>query len=86
MQVPKCANWLQGTCERSDTVVAETRNGQAYVILCRTCKSINVWSRSKVKGQAREQARLKRLHEMNERERKVARQAVKFLPPKRGWA
>jgi hypothetical protein len=40
--IPKCANHLQGSCERSDTYVAGERHN-CFVIQCRTCKGINIW-------------------------------------------
>ena len=85
MEIPPCANFKDGLCPRSDTVIAETRKGDAYVIVCRTCKGINVWSRSKVKAQAKEQLRLKRIHEASERDRQAAARAVKFYAPRQGW-
>jgi len=85
MEVPKCANFLEGKCERSDTVVGETKDGRAYVVFCRTCKLVHGWSRSKTISQAREQVRAKRVNEMTARERQQARQAVKFYAPATGW-
>ncbi len=85
MEIPKCRNFLEGTCERSDIVLSENRDGKSYTLFCRTCQSVHVWTRSKIKAQARQQNILKRRREMTDREQRLARQAVRFLPPKRGW-
>jgi hypothetical protein len=86
MEIPKCANWREGKCERSDIVMSEARDGKSYILFCRTCKLLHVWSRSKVKAQARAQVQEKRRNEMSAREREQAKRAVKFYAPKQGWA
>ena len=57
--IPKCGNFLAGSCERSDTYVEAERH-DAFVIRCRTCKGVNIWPHDQSERAARYQAFLKR--------------------------
>lgn len=58
MELPPCANFREGTCERSQTFVAKETD-DAYVIGCRTCKSINVFPKDLAEKSAKYSAFLK---------------------------
>ncbi len=81
-QLPKCPNWREKRCERSDLVLMG-EDERYYRFFCRTCSLFWVWSKDKQRSEARELARVKKLQELSERERN--RIAV-FYAPKGGWA
>ena len=58
MQVPVCANHLEGVCPRSDTFVEGERHN-CFVIKCRTCKGVNIFPREKEENRGRYDAFLK---------------------------
>lgn len=58
MQLPECGNALAGTCERSSVYLSKETDS-AYVITCRTCKSINIWPKVNDEGSGRHAAFLK---------------------------
>ena len=57
-RIPECANYLEGTCERSDTCVSKETDS-AFVIYCRTCKSVNVFPKDKDENKGKYDAFLK---------------------------
>src|SRR5215469_16114115 len=57
-ELPTCANFLSRTCERSDVYVSKETDS-AFVIACRTCRSVNVWPKDKDENAGRYQAFLK---------------------------
>ena len=57
-EIPKCANHLQGSCERSDTFV-EAERQDCFVIKCRTCKGVNIWPFDKREKRGKFEAFLK---------------------------
>lgn len=58
-QIPPCANHLEGTCERSDTIVSKETD-TSFVIYCRTCKSVNVFPKDRDEKSGRYNAFLSR--------------------------
>jgi hypothetical protein len=69
MEIPRCPNNLEGSCERSDTFV-EKEGDDFFTIRCRTCNGINVWPKDKDEQRGRYDAFLKR--QLAERERLLA--------------
>ena len=57
-ELPKCQNFVEGTCERSDVYISKETD-DAFVFACRTCKSINVWPKSKAEGAGKYESFLK---------------------------
>ena len=45
-ELPTCGNFLAGSCERSDVTLSRETDS-AYVLTCRTCKSVNVWPKDR---------------------------------------
>lgn len=58
--LPTCGNFLAGTCERSDVYLSRETDS-AYVLTCRTCKSINVWPRDRDENLGRYEAHMKKV-------------------------
>lgn len=58
--LPRCGNALAGTCERSDVFVSKETD-TAYVLTCRTCKSINVWPKDRDESLGRYEAQMKQI-------------------------
>jgi hypothetical protein len=58
--LPQCGNALAGTCERSDVFISKETDS-AFVITCKTCKSIAVWPKDRYEGLGRYEAHLKRV-------------------------
>jgi hypothetical protein len=72
MELPPCPNYREGSCERSDVIVSkETDN--AFVIYCKTCKSINVFPKDRDEKSAKYQLFLKKQADMEERRRAAER-------------
>ena len=44
--LPTCGNFLAGTCEQSDVYLSRETDA-AYVLTCRSCKSINVFPKDR---------------------------------------
>ena len=57
--LPSCFNFRRGTCERSDMTISEERD-DCWVLLCRTCKSIQVSSKPDQTARARYRVQLER--------------------------
>jgi hypothetical protein len=82
MEIPKCANNLAGTCERSDTIV-EAEKQNCFVIRCRTCKGINIWPRDdqerhdKYQGFLMKMAKQEQKNKLLERKREYSFGGVK---------
>jgi hypothetical protein len=66
MNPPVCANFLNHSCERSDTYV-ERETEHSYTIRCRTCRGINVWPKDRSENYARYNAFLTRQAEEAQR-------------------
>ena len=58
MNLPTCGNYTAGTCERSDVYVSRETD-TAFVIGCRTCKSIAIWPKEKHEAAGKYEAFLK---------------------------
>jgi hypothetical protein len=69
MDAPPCANFLSGSCERSDTIV-EAERGNCFVILCRTCSGRNIWPVDNEEKKGKYESELKR--QLIEREKEEA--------------
>lgn len=60
--LPKCPNFLEGRCERSEPHYAgEPRDGSADSFICGCCKLFWVVSRPRTKEQGKHVAKLKRM-------------------------
>ena len=59
MNIPPCANALEGVCPRSDTYISSEKD-DCFVIICRTCSGINIFPKSKDEAKGRYEAGLKR--------------------------
>jgi hypothetical protein len=68
VELPVCGNFLNGSCERSDTHVSQETD-EVFVIYCRTCKSVNVFPKDRSEGAARYQNFLKHRHDMEQKRR-----------------
>jgi hypothetical protein len=72
--VPSCANFLEHSCERSDTYISKETDF-VFVITCRTCKGISVWPKKNPENRARyenflhQQAQLREQMEAESRQR-----------------
>lgn len=58
MEIPGCMNAKEGSCPKSDTFVSKETDTE-FVILCRTCRSVNVWPKSIPEQSGRYQSFLK---------------------------
>ena len=67
-ELPRCGNNIAGTCERSDVFVSRETD-TAFVLTCRTCKSINVWPKDKDENLGRYEAHMKRVAAREAQER-----------------
>jgi hypothetical protein len=63
MELPKCGNFLAGTCERSSTYVSRETDS-AFVITCRTCRSHNIWPKDNSDKSAKYQAWMKKMYDL----------------------
>ena len=83
--LPICANFREGKCPRSDLrIAAETPN--FFTFNCHTCGLEWVWSKPRMKEEARYDRELKRVREATERDRIQSEKALVFGAPKGGWA
>jgi hypothetical protein len=57
-ELPTCGNFLAGTCERSAVYVSKETD-TAFVIACKTCKSVNIWPKEKEEGKGKYDAFMK---------------------------
>lgn len=73
--IPKCPNFLEGKCERSDTFV-EAERQNCFVIRCRTCKTINVWPFDNEDNKGRYEAFLRRKLEQENAVREHGRRPI----------
>lgn len=53
-RIPICANFVERSCERSDTYVSKETD-TVFVITCRTCKGISVWPKTAAEDRAKYQ-------------------------------
>lgn len=73
MNIPRCPNFLEGKCERSDTRYAgETKDKTADAIICHTCKLFWLISKPKVVGQAKYENHIERMKKATEADRRQA--------------
>ena len=58
MEIPVCANYISGSCPRSNTYVSKETD-DSFVITCRNCLGINVWPKEVNENAGRYSAFLK---------------------------
>lgn len=73
--VPICANFVERTCERSDTYVSKETDS-VFVITCRTCKAISVWPKTPVENRAKYENFLHQQAQQRERIEAESRQRL----------
>lgn len=79
MQIPLCPNSLEGKCARSDTVHGgETKDENADIIICRTCKLLWMISKPRTQDRARYENKIEKMKKASERDREAARRKLIF--------
>jgi hypothetical protein len=79
MNIPPCANNLEGSCERSDTYV-EREGDTFFTIRCRTCKGVSVWPKDRAENAGRYQAFLHHQAMEQQRIKERERQTLYSIP------
>jgi hypothetical protein len=65
MQIPRCANNLEGHCPKSDTYVSRETD-TTFAIVCKTCKGINIFPKDNADGRGKYDAFLKKEMELRQ--------------------
>jgi hypothetical protein len=76
MELPPCPNFTEGTCIRSEVIVAKETD-DAFIFNCRTCGCVNIFPKDRNEKHAKYQSFLKQKFDMEQR-RKSAERAPSY--------